>query len=131
MFKGIDCYNGYSESCMSGAANYRHVIDRCHIRNTTNGTKAWTGSRGVFLGGNTVGDSTGNDTHITNTLVAGYEIGIYTNIGVRTSINNSSIDGCADGIRVEGSNCTISDCYLEYNDTGIDINSWSNKHHNG
>ena len=120
MFKGIDCY--MDTVAYPGSANYRHVIDRCHIRNTTNGTKLWSGSRGIVLGGNSAGDSTGNDTHITNTLVAGYETGIYTN-GVRTSINNSSIDGSAYGIRIDGSSCTISDCYLEFNDTGIDINA--------
>jgi hypothetical protein len=120
MFKGIDCYMDLT--AYPGSANYRHVIDRCHIRNTTNGTKTWSGSRGIVLDGDTVGDSAGNDTQIINTLVAGYEIGVYTN-GVRTSINNSSVDGCASGIRIEASNCTISDCYLEYNDTGIDINA--------
>jgi hypothetical protein len=120
IYKGIDVYMDLAT--YPAAANYRHLIDRCHIRNTTNGTKTWVGSIGINLDGDTLNDSGGNDTIVTNTLVAGYETGIYTN-GVRTSINNCSIDGCGKGINVVGSNATIFDCYMEYNDTGIDTNS--------
>ena len=120
MYKGIDVYMDIAT--YPATANYRHLIDRCHIRNTTNGTKNWVGSIGINLDGDTDNDSGGNDTIVTNTLVAGYETGIYTN-GVRTSINNCSIDGCGKGINVVGSNGTIFDCYMEYNDTGIDTNA--------
>lgn len=120
MYRGFDCF--MNKTSYPAATAYRHVFDNIRIRNTTNGTKAWVGSYGIQFSGDTVGDSSGNDTRITNSQTIGTEIGIYTN-GVRTSISQCSVDGCGEGIRLVGSSATVSDCYLEYNDTGITIDS--------
>ena len=123
MWRGLDFI--MSTITFPGAATFRHRVDCCHIRNTTNGTKTWVGSRGINFGGNVIGNSSGNDSKVTNTVVAGYEVNIYSN-GVRTSVNNCSVDGGGVGVNFAGSSCTIKDHYSEYNDTGVNIEATSN-----
>jgi len=118
MYKGIVSY--MDKATYPGTVNYRHIIQNCRIINTTNGTKAWAGSQGIYLDGDTVNDSSGNVSKIVNCTANGIETGIYTN-GIATRISNTEVEGNKYGIQVDGAFCQINNLYSESNDTGIDI----------
>ena len=125
LFRDLEMYNMYQgiefnmDSLITGAC-YRHKIESCEIRNQT--IKDWEGSFGINFEGNGLGNSSGNDSKVINTLIKGYEKNVIVKNSIATKFINTSIDGGTIGIEYnKGSNLTFVNCYLEYNKTTLNL----------
>jgi len=97
------------------AANFRHTFQNCQLENFINGGKAWAGSYGIRLDGDTANNSGGNDTKLIDVLITGFETNLYTN-GVRTQWIGGSCDGAIQGVELDGCDFFASaNCYFEFN----------------
>lgn len=95
---------------------YRFKINRCDARTTIAGHRSDPGCYGIRLDGTVPGDSSGNDTDITDCKIVGHYTNVYTN-GAFTKITGGSVDGAYDaGVTLDGAaHFSSVNTYFEYN----------------
>ena len=116
LYQGIDFYN---ESGLGGAC-YRHRLNNVRVIYDREPRKV-LGSFGIRFHNNDVnGDSAGNDTKLIDVFIKGYEKNLIVGKSVGTKLHMCGLDGGAIAIELDqGSYFTVSQSYVEYNDTFI------------